>query len=278
MLDLLITPIAAALVILSIHAYLGLHVIARGVIFVDLAFAQIAAMGSTIALLMGAEHGSMLSLAVAFAFTLIGALVFSFSRMEDSIVPQEAVIGITYVVASAAVLLLASFTAEGAEHVSETLTGHLIWVDWPTVVSIAGIYAAVGAFHIVFRKQMLSVSFATERVRSVALWDFLFYATFGIVITFSVSVAGVLLVFSALVIPAVIAFLFTHRLALALVLAWASGSVAIVVGILGSFALDVATGPLLVVTFGALLLIAFALRPFFPKPTGDHVVVKTLEL
>ena len=278
MLDLLITPIAAALVILSIHAYLGLHVIARGVIFVDLAFAQIAAMGSTVALLMGAEHGSALALTVAFTFTLVGALVFSFSRMEDSIVPQEAVIGITYVVASAAVLLLASFTAEGAEHVSETLTGHLIWVDWPTVLSIGGIYAAVGAFHIVFRKQMLSVSFAPSRVQSVPLWDFLFYTTFGIVITFSVSVAGVLLVFSALVIPAVIAFLFTNRLALALMLAWASGSVAIVVGILGSFALDVATGPLLVVTFGALLLIAFALRPFFPKPTGHRVIVKTLEL
>nr|NIP59426.1 metal ABC transporter permease [Gemmatimonadota bacterium]NIR79830.1 metal ABC transporter permease [Gemmatimonadota bacterium]NIT88545.1 metal ABC transporter permease [Gemmatimonadota bacterium]NIU32362.1 metal ABC transporter permease [Gemmatimonadota bacterium]NIU36871.1 metal ABC transporter permease [Gemmatimonadota bacterium] len=127
-LDLMITPIVAALVILSIHAYLGLHVIAREVIFVDLAFAQIAALGTTVGLLMGIEVGSPLSLLGALGFTLIGALLFSFTRLEDSPVPQEAIIGIAYVVASAAVILLAGFTAEGAEHIKETLTGTLIWV------------------------------------------------------------------------------------------------------------------------------------------------------
>ena len=127
MLDLMIPPIVAGLVILSIHAYLGLHVIARGVIFVDLAFAQIAALGATVGFLIGVEHGTPTALAFSMGFTLVGALIFSFSRLEETVVPQEAVIGITFVVASAAVILIAGFTAEGAEHIAETLTGTLIW-------------------------------------------------------------------------------------------------------------------------------------------------------
>src|SRR3989304_4565656 len=119
-LDFMIPPIVAALLILSIHAYLGLHVIARQVIFVDLAFAQIAALGTTVALLAGIERGTMASTFFALGATLVGALLFSFTRMEDSAVPQEAIIGIAYVVASAAVILIAGLTAEGAEHIKET--------------------------------------------------------------------------------------------------------------------------------------------------------------
>ena len=134
MLDLMLAPIAAGLVILALHAYLGLHVIARGVIFVDLAFAQIAALGTTVGLMVGVEHGTPMSVAFSLGFTLIGALIFSFSRLEETVVPQEALIGITYVVASAAVILIAGFTAEGAEHVAETMTGTLIWVTWPQIL------------------------------------------------------------------------------------------------------------------------------------------------
>ena len=203
--DLIIPPIVAGLVILAIHAYLGLHVIARGVIFVDLAFAQIAALGTTVGILLGIGHGPG-ELLFALAFTLLGALIFSFTRMEDSAVPQEAIIGITFVVASAAVILIAGLTAEGAEHIRETMTGTLIWVDWPTIGKMAGAYAVVGAFHFVFRRRFLSLTFAPEGVDGRKLWDFLFYVSFGVVIAFSVNVAGVLMVFSALVIPGVVAF------------------------------------------------------------------------
>ena len=260
MLDLMIPPIVAALVILSIHAYLGLHVIAREVIFVDLAFAQIAALGTTVALLMGIEMGTTPSLLFALGFTLLGALIFSFTRMEKSVVPQEAIIGISYVVASAAVILLASMTAEGAEHLQETLTGALIWVDWPTIRGMAIPYAILGAVHWVLRRKFLAVTFQPGSVRSVRLWDFLFYVTFGIVIAFSVEVAGVLMVFSCLVIPAVVAFLFTHRFRTALFIAWLAGTVAIVGGICASFYWDLATGPLLVCTFGLVLVLAALLR------------------
>lgn len=277
MLDLMIPPIAAALVILSIHAYLGLHVIAREVIFVDLAFAQIAALGTTAGLLLGIEVGTVPSLLGALLFTLLGALIFSFTRMEDSPVPQEAIIGIVYVVASAAVILLAGFTAEGAEHIRETLTGTLLWVDWPTILKMAAAYAVIGAFHWAYRKRMLEVTFAPERVTRLRLWDFIFYVTFGVVISFSVETAGVLLVFSALVIPAVIAFLFTNRFGLALLIAWGAGAVAIIGGIAGSFAWDVATGPLLVCAFGATLVAAALVRAALGVRPGPRVEVDSLE-
>jgi zinc/manganese transport system permease protein len=143
MIDLIVVPLVAALIILAINAYFGLHIIRRGVIFVDLAFAQIAALGSTIAFLLGAEVGDPRSYLFAFGFTLLGALLFSLTRVENGHVSQEAYIGISYVVASAAVILLSSFSAEGAEHVKETLTGSLIWATWPTVQN--GVFALIAS-------------------------------------------------------------------------------------------------------------------------------------
>ncbi len=277
MLDLMIPPMVAALAILLIHAYLGLHVIARKVIFVDLAFAQIAAFGTTVALLMGIEMGSTLSTVFALGATLLGALIFSFTRMEeDSAVPQEAIIGVVYVVASAAVILLAGMTAEGAEHIKETLTGTLIWVTWPTIAKMAGVYALVGLVHFVLRRYFLGVSFHPETVSRIRLWDFLFYVSFGVVISFSVEVAGVLMVFSALVIPAVVAFFFTDRFGMAVVVAWVAGSVAIIGGIGASFYWDLATGPLLVCAFGLVLLVAMALRPALGVHPGSTIRVQHL--
>ena len=269
MIELLLAPTAAAMIILLTHAYFGLHVIQREVIFVDLALAQIAALGSTVAFLLGAEHGTTMAYVWAFGFTLLGAFIFSVTRWEDSPVPQEAIIGITYVVASAAVILLASFTAEGTEHLKETLTGSLIWVTWPTVAKVAVSYGAIGLFHYLLRKRMLGISFAPERTRHVKAWDFVFYATFGVIITSSVQIAGVLMVFSVLVIPAVIAFFFCRRFHRALLLAWASGTVAVLTGIGASFALDLTTGPVLVCAFGVVLAVALALRPWFGRRVTD---------
>ncbi len=275
MLDLIILPIVALLVILSIHAYLGLHVIGRGVIFVDLAFAQIAALGTTVAILLGMGHGPG-ELVFALGFTLLGAVIFSLTRMRKSAVPQEAIIGITFVVASAAVILIGGLTAEGAEHIRETMTGTLIWVDWPTIGKMAGAYAAVGAFHFAFRKRFLALTFAPEGVDRQKLWDFLFYLSFGVVIAFSVAVAGVLMVFSVLVIPGVVAFLFTNRFASALLIAWGAGAVAIVGGIGASFYWDLATGPLLVCAFGLLVVVAAALRGLLGIRPDPKIVVRGL--
>lgn len=285
MLDLIVVPMVAALVILLLHAYLGLHVIRREVIFVDLAFAQIAALGATVAMLVPPEWLAPLQIfgaeapeyIFAFATTVLGALIFSFTRLEDSPVPQEAIIGITYVVASAAVILLAGLTAEGAEHIKETLTGTLIWVTWPTVGKMALPYALLAVFYWVFRKPILAVTFEPETVERPRLWDFVFYVTFGLVITFSVPIAGVLMVFSTLVIPAVIAFLYTAHFGWALVWAWISGTVAIVGGILVSFWLDIATGPALVCAFGLTLILAAALRPLAGRRPREEIKTRILE-
>ncbi len=256
MMDLLLPPIAAALVILSIHAYLGLHVLARGIIFVDLAFAQIAALGTTIGLVAGLHPGSTAVYALSFGFTVMGAVLFTFTRTDHPRVPQEAIIGITFVVASAAVLLVAGLSGEGAEHVRETLTGTLLWIRWPEVARLALAYVLLGGFHCAFRRPILSVSFEPRSLRSPRLWDLAFYVTFGLVITFSVAVAGVLLVFSILVIPAAVAFLFAQRIGPALLLAWLTGALAIILGVSTSFVWDLATGPTLVCAFGLVLVLA----------------------
>lgn len=273
MLDLLLAPTVAALIILATHAYFGMHIIRRGIIFVDLALAQIAALGSTVALMLGLHAATPAAFAFAYAFTLLGALIFSFTRLEHSPVPQEAIIGITFVVASATVILLASFTAEGAEQIKETLTGTLIWVTWPVVLKIAAANAVIALFHYLVRRPMLAITFAPGGRTRIRLWDFLFYASFGFVITMSVPVAGVLMVFSVLVIPAVIAFLYADRFATALLIAWASGTVAILGGITASFIWDVPTGPLLVCAFGAVLIAAAALKPLLRRaPLGEMTV------
>lgn len=263
MIDLLLAPFIAAMVILLSHSYFGLHIIQRGVIFVDLALAQIAALGGTVALLMGVQHGSALHYGASFVATLLGALLFSLSRFEESAVPQEAFIGITFVVASAAVILVAGLSPEGAEHFQETMTGTLIWVNWRTVGIITLSYAAVGLIHYLLRRPLLAISFAPGRVRRIRAWDFLFYATFGFVITQSVNVAGVLMVFSVLVMPTAISFLYTRSFSRALAIAWISGTAAVILGLTVSFSLDLATGPVLVLAFGAVLILMVLLWPWF---------------
>jgi len=280
MIDLLLAPFLAAMIILLTHAYFGLHIIQRGVIFVDLALAQIAALGGTVGYLLGAEPGSDTIYVFSFGFTLLGALIFSGTRLKDSPVPQEALIGITYVVASAAVLLLAGLTSEGSEHIRESLTGSLIWVTWPVVGKMFLSYGAVGAFHYIFRRPLLAITFAPRGSRKVFLWDLLFYASFGFAVTSSVNTAGVLMVFSVLVIPAVVAFFFTQRFAPALWIAYGVGTAAIVLGLLVSFTLDWATGPVLVCSFGLSLLLALLLRPWFgvrvKSPGEARLVVRML--
>jgi len=265
MLELLLPPLVACLVIVALHSYLGLHVIARGVIFVDLALAQMAALGVTVALLAGADHESSTTLFYSLGFTTFGALLFSLTRTDpNGRVPQEAIIGIVYVVASAAAILVADKVPHGGEAIKEILVGNLLWVTWPTIVRLAGIYLVFGVVQILLRRRFLTISLDPETAASqgwrIRWWDFLFYLLFGMVITFSVPIAGVLLVFSFLVVPAAVAFLFTEdpfRLAL---IAWGVGFLASLTGLVASFQFDLPTGPIIVAAFGALLLMAWTGR------------------
>lgn len=260
----MLPPLAMCLVLTGIHGYLGIHVLSRKVIFVDLALAQIAALGSAYAFLLGYDprvpgDGAVVYL-FSLGFTFVGAAVFSLARMRQERVPQEAFIGIVYAVASAVALLLLSKSPGESEHVREMLVGNVLLVTWPTIFKTAGIYAAIGLLHFIFRRSFFEISTDPEgalaRGRRVRLWDFAFYASFGLVITSSVAIAGVLLVFSFLVVPAVVAFMFRDSMGSRIVLAWVFGTLVSGLGILGSYYWDLPTGPSVVACFAALLVIA----------------------
>ncbi|MGH7656995.1 MAG: metal ABC transporter permease, partial [Gemmatimonadales bacterium] len=246
MLDLMLPPLVACMVIVAIHSYLGLHIIAREVIFVDLSLAQMAALGSAVAILAGSMPDSTSTFFYAIGFTTLGAFIFALTRTTGKgRVPQEAIIGIVYVVASAAAILVADRTPRGSEVIKDILVGSILWVTWPTIVRLAAIYAVLGAFHFLLRRRFLTISFEPEHAMaqgwSVRWWDFWFYLSFGIVITFSVPVAGVLLVFSFLVVPAAVAFQFTRRKGILAILSWVTGALASAAGLAVSFHYDLPT-------------------------------------
>jgi zinc/manganese transport system permease protein len=264
-LSLFLPPLVACLVIVAIHSYLGLHVIAREVIFVDLSLAQMAALGSSVAILAGSQPDSPTAFVYALGFTTLGAAVFALTRTSHKgAVPQEAIIGIVYVMASAAAILVADRTPRGGEAIKDILVGSLLWVNWPTILRLALVYAVVGVFHWVLRRRFLTISFSPETAVAggwrVRWWDFLFYLSFGIVITFSVPIAGVLLVFSFLVVPAAVAFQFTRRQGKLALISWLAGALASAGGLWISFEYDLPTGPIVVCMFGVVFLGAYVLR------------------
>ncbi len=268
MIALLLPAFVACLVLTGIHVYLGLHVIARGVIFVDLALAQVAALGATFALLWGAEPGSATSYFVSLGFTFLGAALFTAARSQAHRVPVEAFIGIVYAVCSALAVIVADRLPHGADQIREILVGNLLSVTWPHILATIAIYALVGAVHLAFREQFFQVSLDPEAARraglSVARWDLLFYLSFGVVITSSVAMGGVLIVFSYLVIPTVIAALYLRGTLHRLLAGWGIGFVGSVLGITASVELDLPTGAAVVATFGALLCVALVVRWFVP--------------
>jgi zinc/manganese transport system permease protein len=257
-LEILAAPFAACLVLAGIHCYLGIHVVMRGVIFVDLALAQIAAMGVAVAAAMGYEPHSAMGYAFALGFASLGAGVFAVGRFHDARVPQEAVIGIVYAVSSALAILLFSKVPIGKEEIDHMLVGRLLYVDWAEVGVTAGLYAAIGVLHVCLRKRFFAISANADREAAagvpVRLWDFVFYLSFGAVVTSSVQIAGVLLVFSFLIVPAVCAMMFFRGVGPRLLAGWAFGLAASVIGLTMSAQWDLPTGASVVATFGGLFL------------------------
>src|SRR5207248_9738518 len=193
-------PIVACVLLPWLLVYLGLHVVQRGIIFIDIAMAQMASLGICLAVLLHLDLESWTTFGIALAFTLVGAAIFSVTGKRASQIPQEAVIGISYVVAAAAAVLLLSRAAEGGEEIKNMLVGNILLVTPREVWERFALFAAVGLFHFVLRRNFLLVSFdrdgAYQKGLRVRWWDFLFYAVFGLVVTSFVRIAGVLLVFS----------------------------------------------------------------------------------
>ncbi|MGB5107126.1 MAG: metal ABC transporter permease [Candidatus Zixiibacteriota bacterium] len=261
MIDLLIWPFVVCVVLVGIHVYFGLHVIKRGIIFVDLSLAQVAALGSTLAFLMGFELDSNTAYLFSLGFALLGALIFAFTRDIEGNIPPEAIIGIAYAVSSAAAIMAVSHSPEGAEHIKYLLIGSILTVTPGVVLKTAMVYALVGAFHIVFFSKFAALTFRKEEKQNKRrFWDFLFYASFGVVVTSSVKICGVLLVFIFLVVPSVFSALTTDGIAKHLMFGWLFGLVGSALGLLLSFWIDTPPGATIVCVFGAMLLLFAAVR------------------
>jgi zinc/manganese transport system permease protein len=274
----LAAPFAASLILAGIHAYLGVHVVERGVIFVDLSLAQIAALGATIALLLpisGGDPHSPITYWISLAFTFLGAFIFSTIRSRRARIPQEAIIGICYAVASAAAILAMSKATSESEHLKDMLVGNILAVSWPDVAKTAVLYGAIGAFHFIFRHKFLAISMDPRKAEaegiSIKAWDFLFYASFGFVVTSSVSIAGVLLVFCYLIVPSVAAMLYADTIGRRLAIGWSMGTIVSALGVYFSLKLDLPTGATIVCTFGLVLIIMAAVRPLIQGKSPKDV-------
>lgn len=267
LLTLWLWPLVALVVLPAMLVYFGLHVVGRGIIFVDLALAQIAALGIATAILLGADPDhSSLPYVLAIGFTLAGAALFSLTRFRHPRVPQEAIIGIIYIVSAAAATLVLSRTAAGDEEIKNLLVGNILLVSRAEVLRTIVLFLAVGIFHFALRRKFHLVSFDLEGAESqgmsVRLWDFLFYATFGLVVTSFVRIAGVYLVFSYLIVPAVCGALLSSRTARRLAIGWGVALTAGVAGLTLSTeweSMDLPTGPTIVCIFGLLLAVSGAI-------------------
>jgi zinc/manganese transport system permease protein len=268
----LLVPFVASLILTGITAYLGVHVVERGVIFVDLALAQTAALGTTIAVMYGIEPHSQTAYIFSLVFTFIGAGIFSTIRGRRARIPQEAVIGICYAVASAAAILAMSKSAEQTEHLKEMLVGNILTVSWWEVEKTAILYGAIGLFHYIFRRRFLLISLDPEAAEaqgiSTRFWDFLFYASFGFVVTSAVAIAGVLLVFCYLIVPSVGAMLYAEHVGTRLAIGWTMGTLVSALGVYLSLQIDLPTGATMVCTFALILILMAALRPLIRRKAG----------
>jgi len=275
-------PLLACLLLVLILPALGRHVLARGVIFVDLALAQIAALGQSVAFLLGAEPHDPAMYYLSFGFTLLGAALFSFLWDREHSVLQEAFIGISFALATAATLLLLSNAPHGAEHVSGTLSGEALgWVTWKDIAIMATIFAIAGAFLFFNRRTLSLCSEDPKKARAMGLsvkrWDFLFYAAFGLVVTSSVKVSGVLAVFSYLIVPIVCATLLGRHGRSRLYWAWVIGFVVSILGAVLSYLKDWPMGATIVCLFGVTVaIVSLSVRMKYVDANGERPATEGL--
>jgi len=253
-------PFVACLLFPPLLVYLGLHVVRREVIFVDLALAQVATLGTCVALLMGYHFDDRITFWISLAVTFLGAAFFSWTRSSrKAAVPQEAIIGITFVVAAAAVILLLSRVAGGKEELEHLLTGDILNVTKGDIGQRVLVFAALGAFYAAFHKRFVLISSDPERAFAegvrVRLWDFLFYAAFALVVVSFVRLGGVLLTFSYLIVPAVCGTMLATEWGKRLAIGWGVAAAASLLGLWASYKMDLPTGAAIVVASGLLLLL-----------------------
>lgn len=257
----LLPPLVSCIAMVGIFGYLGIHVIEREIIFIDIALAQIAAVGSAFAFVIWrSEESSFVAYACAFGFLTLASLFYSQIRRRVTQIPIEAVIGVSYAIAAAAALFLLAMTAGGDVHLEHMLVGSILWAKWADILVCAIVYMGVGVFHYIFRDRFRKISQEYRETRGkdiqTAGWDFLFYVTMAIVILLSVRIGGVLVIYSLLVIPATFAAMFAKNWGRRLVIAWILGFGASLAGLAFSYTLDFSCGPSVVMFLGLALIVA----------------------
>ncbi len=258
--QLMLYPLLACLLLPGMLVYLGIHVVRREIIFVDLALAQVAALGTSVCLMLGHDAHDLHTYLWSLGFTLFGAFIFAMTRNHGTHrVPQEALIGIVYVVAAAASILVLYRSAAGNEELKKTLVGDVLTVTWSQVWKTFLLYCGIAVVHFIFRKQFFAISFEPKRAQaegmSIRWWDFLFYALFGLVVTSFVQIGGVLLVFSYLIVPAVCAALLATRLRVMLLIGWLVATIGGFAGLFASWHLNFPTGAAIVCVLGGVLIL-----------------------
>jgi len=261
--------IALLAVVLILHTYIGLHIIRRTLIFSDLVLDQLAAFGAMAGIALGIEYGTFGSYLSAMAAVLFGALLLALIKPKSRAIPREAVIGIMYAMALVASLLLGDKLSGGGAYVTKTLAGSMLWVTWPLVCVTAVVYILLLVFHIVFHRQFIDLAERPETVKNVRFWDFLLFVTQGIITVLIVPIAGVLLAYAFLMIPAAIAAMFTKKWAGAVLLGWSIGFIACLIGLCSSYYFNLPYGPSLVLSMGVFFLAGIIIRYLF---SGNRLV------
>ncbi len=262
--------IALIAIVLVLHTYMGLHVIRRTLVFSDLVLDQLAAFGAMVGIGLGVRYGTPGSYLVSMIAVLGGAFLLAVLNPRNRLIPREAVIGILYALALVASLLLGDKLSGGTAYVEKTLSGPMLWVTWPLVTVTALVYIALIAFHWMFRKRFTGLTDDPGAVRNPRLWDFLFFTTQGVITVLIVPVAGVLLAYAFLMIPAAIALLFTRDWTRALALGWGAGFCACLVGLSSSYWFNWPYGPTLVLSLGLVFVCAVFLRAFLPASACER--------
>ncbi len=258
-LEMMVLPVVTAVVLVAMHSHLGFHVVKRGVIFVDIALAQVAAFGVAISLLLGGEPGSGTTYAIALGSTFLGSVLISSTRTRSQRIPQEAYIGVIYVVFSAAMILVLTQISHGGEMINHLLVGSLLWVSRATFIKTTLLYAFLGVLLWLWRRPLRLISMDPDKAQKQGLnvrrWDIVFYMILGTVVTSSVQIAGVLLVFTLLVVPTVMGMRLFSGLVSQMVYTLGVGTAAVLIGSAASYVLDLPTGAAIVCAFGLLLVI-----------------------
>ncbi|MBN1482307.1 metal ABC transporter permease [candidate division KSB1 bacterium] len=265
-------PFVACLTLIGIHGYFGIHVLKRGIIFIDIAMAQIAALGVTFAFIFHIDHESPWTYPVSLAFVSLAAWFFSSLKCKQPRICMEAIIGISYAVAATAAVLIIDKAAGSHEHTKEMLIGSILWVQWPEIIKSVLVYSLIGGFHVLFRHKFIPLSedyeAAIKSGMKTRVWDFLFYLSLGIVVMHSVRIGGILIVFAFLIIPSSISALFSTKWLPRIIIGWLTGTVVSLLGLILSWHKDVPSGPAVVLFLGIFLVLAiFARRIIKQKVT-----------